>query len=53
VGLGVGLDGRGKSLPHRNSIPDRPARTESLYRLSYSGPLEIREIILCMVYMVP
>ena len=25
----------GKSRPHRNSIPDRPARTYSLYRLSY------------------
>ena len=25
----------GKSLPHRDSIPDRPARIQSLYRLSY------------------
>ena len=25
----------GKSHPHRDSIPDRPARSESLYRLSY------------------
>ena len=25
----------GKSLPHRDSIPDRPARSESLYRPSY------------------
>ena len=24
-----------KSRPHRNSIPDRPARSQSLYRLSY------------------
>ena len=24
-----------KSHPHRNSIPDRPVRSESLYRLSY------------------
>ena len=24
--------------PHRDSIPDRPVRSESLYRLSYSGP---------------
>ena len=24
-----------KSRPHRDSIPDRPARSESLYRLSY------------------
>jgi hypothetical protein len=25
----------GKSRPHRDSIPDRPARSLSLYRLSY------------------
>ena len=25
----------GKSCPHRDSIPDRPARSQSLYRLSY------------------
>ena len=25
----------GKSLPHRDSIPDRPARSQSLYRPSY------------------
>ena len=25
----------GKFLPHRDSIPDRPARIQSLYRLSY------------------
>ena len=25
----------GKSRPHRNSIPDRLARSKSLYRLSY------------------
>ena len=25
----------GKSCPHRHSIPDRPARSQSLYRLSY------------------
>jgi len=25
----------GKSLPHRDSAPDRPARSQSLYRLSY------------------
>ena len=29
VGMG------GKSRPHRDSIPDRPARSQSLYRLSY------------------
>jgi len=25
----------GKSRPHRDSIPDRPARSQSLYRLNY------------------
>ena len=25
----------GKSRPHRDSIPDRPVRSQSLYRLSY------------------
>jgi len=25
----------GKSRPHRDSIPDRPAHSQSLYRLSY------------------
>ena len=25
----------GKSCPHRDSIPDRPARSQSLYRLNY------------------
>jgi len=25
----------GKSRPHRHSIPGRPARSQSLYRLSY------------------
>ena len=35
MGPRAGLDGRGKSRPHRDSIPDRPARSQSLYRLSY------------------
>ena len=30
----------GKSRPHRDSIPDRPARSQSLYQLSY--PVHIR-----------
>jgi hypothetical protein len=28
VGPRAGLDGCGKSRPHRNSIPDRPARRD-------------------------
>ena len=27
----------GKSRPHRDSIPDRPARSQTLYRLSYQA----------------
>ena len=30
----------GKSRPHRDSIPDRPARSQSLYRLSYQAHLK-------------
>jgi len=29
----------GKSRPHRDSIPDRPTRSQSLYRLSYPAHL--------------
>ena len=32
----------GKSSSHRHSIPDRPARSQSLYRLSYQAhPLHV------------
>jgi len=31
----------GKSRPHRDSIPDRPARSQSLYRLSYRAQQNI------------
>ena len=34
VGPRAGLDRCGKSHPHRDSITDRPARSQSLYRLS-------------------
>jgi len=30
----------GKSRRHRDSIPDRPARSQSLYRLSYPALIE-------------
>ena len=30
----------GKPLPHRDSIPDRPARSQSPYRLSYPAHIE-------------
>ena len=35
VGPRAGLDGCGKSLSHRDSIPDRPAHSKSLYRQLY------------------
>jgi hypothetical protein len=39
VGPRAGLDGYGKSPPSTGiRFPDRPARSESLYRLSYTGP---------------
>jgi len=31
----------GKSHPHRDSIPDPPARSQSLYRLSYPAHTEV------------
>ena len=37
-----------KSLPHRDSIPDRPARSQSLYRLSYPAHIQvIYNLFLC------
>jgi len=38
VGLRAGLGGCGKSRPIEIRSPDRPDRSESLYRLSYPGP---------------
>ena len=32
----------GKSRPHRDSIPDRPARSHSLYRLSYRAHIKYK-----------
>lgn len=37
VDLGAGFDGQDKPQPHRDSIPDRPARRVSLYRQRYFG----------------
>ena len=34
-----------KSRPHRDSIPDRPARSESLYRLSYPAHI-LRKVLM-------
>ena len=38
VGPRAGLDRRGKSTPTGIRSPERPVRSESLYRLSYRGP---------------
>ena len=38
VGSRAGLDGCGKSRPTGIRSPDRPARSQSLYRLRYPGP---------------
>ena len=38
----------GKSRPHRYSIPDRPARNQSLYRLSYPAHYICMFIYVCM-----
>jgi hypothetical protein len=37
VGPRAGLDGCGKSCSYWDSIPDRPTRDESLYRLHCAG----------------
>ena len=36
----------GKSCPYRNSIPDRPPRSQSLYRLSYPAHLGGGELLI-------
>jgi hypothetical protein len=50
VGLRAGLDRYGKSRLHRDSIPDRPAPSESLYRLRY--PAHNIIIIPCINYII-
>ena len=39
----------GKSRPHRDSIPDRPARSQSLCRLSYPAHI-LRDICVCVFW---
>jgi len=45
VSLRAGLDGCGKSRPAWIISPDRPTRSESLYRLSYPGQRCVEEYI--------
>jgi hypothetical protein len=48
-----GPQGRsGNSRPHRVSIPDRLARSESLYRLSYPDPHRIIGILLYNIILI-
>ena len=44
VGPRAGLDECGKSRPE-DSIPGRPVRSESLYRLSYRGPPSVLVVV--------
>ena len=56
VGPWASLDGYRKSRPLPAGIrsPDRPARSESLYRLSYRGPqlnsVTIKVIVVVIIY---
>ena len=47
LGGNHGRSGRGRKIspPTGNRSPDRPARSESLYRLSYPGPHDINELL--------
>jgi len=56
VGPSAGLDGCGKLAPTGIRSPDRPARSESLYRLSYPGPHDMFVcvcvcICICILYV--
>jgi hypothetical protein len=44
VGTTTGLDRCGKSRPHRDLNLDRPAHSESLYRLNYPGPRQAVQV---------
>ena len=43
----------GKSRPHRDSIPDRPARSQSLYRLSYPAHPRYSSTAHILISVVP
>ena len=38
-----------KSRPHRDSIPDRPARSQALYRLSYLAHLILHTLFIFLI----
>ena len=41
----------GKSRPHRDSIPDRPAHSQSLYRLSYQAHIHTNTHLKCAIIL--
>ena len=43
----------GKSRPHRDSIPDRPARSQSLYWISYPAHTELNVLITLQLGLTP
>ena len=45
MGHRAGLDSAENLAPTEFRSPDRPARSESLYRLSYSGPQNISDVV--------
>ena len=51
VGLRAGLDRCGKSRPTGIRSMDRPARSESLYLLSYPGPLKCHSCYVIKYYI--
>jgi len=54
VGPRAGLDGCGKSRPPTGiRSPDLPARSESLYRLRYPGPQQLRYSYVLLVNNAP
>ena len=51
MGPRAGLDGCGKSRLTGIRFPDRAARRDSLYRLSYCGPREVVNEFLNITYV--
>jgi hypothetical protein len=52
VGLRTGLVGYGKFVSTVIRSPDRPARSESLYRLRYLGPQDYPDIIIIIIIII-
>jgi hypothetical protein len=51
VGLRAGLDGAENLAPTRIPSPDRPARSKSLYRLSYNVvPVDITNPVILLLF---